>query len=197
MGIDNAKQGKLIYHLTKLSNLDSILKNGLLPRRYIIDNKIVFEDVADKEIISKRSLLGLDIYTPFHFHPYSSFDVAVKNTYSNEEFIYLCLLRSNAEYNEFKILPRHPLNMEECILMNYSEGFEAIDWDTMQCKGREDDYAKKVKMAECLTELRIPVELFQCIYVKDKKTKKIVENKLKEYGITKKPPYVDDTMPWV
>ncbi len=196
MGIENVKNGKLIYHLTKLSNLDSILKYGLLPRRAVIDNSIVFDDVANKDIISKRSLLGLDIYTPFHFHPHSSFDIAVKNTYSNEKFMYLCLLRSDAEYNKFKILPRHPLNMEECNLMDYSDGFEAIDWDTMQCKGREDDYAKKVKMAECLTELTIPMECFQSIYVKDEESKKLVENKLKEHGITEKPPYVD-IMPWV
>lgn len=32
MGIENVKQGKLIYHLTKLSNLDSILELVLLPR---------------------------------------------------------------------------------------------------------------------------------------------------------------------
>lgn len=196
MGIENVKNAKLIYHLTKLSNLDSILQYGLLSRRYIIDNSIVFDDVANKDIISKRSLLGLDKYTPFHFHPYSAFDIAVKNKYSNEKFMYLCLLRSDAEYNKFKILPRHPLNMEECNLMDYREGFKAIDWDTMRCKGRDDDYAKKVKMAECLTDLKIKIESIHNIYVKDEESKKLVESKLKEYGITKKPPYVD-IMPWV
>ncbi|GAA0753545.1 DarT ssDNA thymidine ADP-ribosyltransferase family protein [Clostridium sartagoforme] len=196
MGIKDTKKGKLIYHLTKLSNLDSILENGLLPRKTIIEEKMAFGDVANHEIISKRTELGLDIYTPFHFHPYSSFDVAVKNTYENEDFIYICISRSDAEYNNFKILPRHPLNMEECKLMDYAEGFEAIDWDTMHSKGRDDDYAKKVKMAECLTELTVPVECFQCIYVKDDETKKLVEKKLKDHGITEKPPYVD-VMPWV
>ncbi|WP_297417309.1 DarT ssDNA thymidine ADP-ribosyltransferase family protein [Clostridium sp.] len=196
MGINNVKQGKLIYHLTKLSNLDSILEYGLLPRKTIVEKNIGFSDVANQEIISKRTELGLDIYTPFHFHPYSSFDVAVKNTYGNEVFIYICISRSDAEYNEFKILPRHPLNMEECKLMDYKEGFDNIDWDTMQSKGREDDYAKKVKMAECLTELAVPANVFQCIYVKDDETKNIVEKKLKDHGITDKPPYVD-VMPWV
>lgn len=196
MAISNVKQGKLIYHLTKLSNLDSILEYGLLPRKTIIEEKVAFSDVANHEIISKRTELGLDIYTPFHFHPHSSFDIAVKNTYVNEVFIYICISRSDAEYNEFKILPRHPLNMEECKLMDYKEGFESIDWDTMQSKGREDDYAKKVKMAECLTELIVPANIFKCIYVKDEETKKIVEKKLKDHGITEKPPYVD-SMPWV
>lgn len=196
MGIKDTKQGKLIYHLTKLSNVDSILEHGLLPRKTIIQEKLAFGDVANHEIISKRTELGLDIYTPFHFHPYSSFDVAVKNTYENEEFIYICISRSHAEYNNFKILPRHPLNIKECKLMDYAKGFESIDWYTMHSKGRDDDYAKKVKMAECLTELTVQVECFQCIYVKNDEIKRLVEKKLKEHGITKKPPYVD-VMPWV
>lgn len=77
MGIENVKQGKLIYHLTKLSNLDSILELGLLPREDMLKKNISFDDVANKEIITKRSMLGLNKYTPFHFHPFSSFDVAV------------------------------------------------------------------------------------------------------------------------
>lgn len=195
MGIKDTKQGKLLYHLTKLSNLDSILKHGLLPRKTVIDEMLPFSDVANQEIISKRTELGLDIYTPFHFHPYSSFDVAVKSTYSDENFIYICVSRVNAQQNKFKILPRHPLNMEECRLMDYDEGFESIDWNTMHSIGRDDDYAKKVKMAECLTDLRIPVNVMQCICVKDCETKLLVEQKLREYGRTEKPPYIN-IKPW-
>ncbi|MDY4544347.1 MAG: DarT ssDNA thymidine ADP-ribosyltransferase family protein [Bacilli bacterium] len=196
MGIENVKQGKLIYHLTKLSNLDSILELGLLPRENMLKKNISFDDVANKEIITKRSMLGLNKYTPFHFHPFSSFDVAVKNTYNNENFIYICLLRKVARNNGFKILPRHPLNMDECILMDYDEGFQAIDWDIMQEKGLDDDNAKQIKMAECLTDLIVPVNCFQCIYVKNEEIKEIVEKKLKEHGVERKPPFVD-IMPWV
>lgn len=28
----SAKQGKLLYHLTRLDNMESIIKNGLMPR---------------------------------------------------------------------------------------------------------------------------------------------------------------------
>ena len=69
MGIETAKTGKLLYHLTKLSNLESIIQQGMLPRKYILENGIRFGDIADGQIISKRQELGLDIYTPFHFHP--------------------------------------------------------------------------------------------------------------------------------
>ena len=89
MGIEIAKNQNLLYHLTKLSNLKSIINHGMLPRRKVMEQRIQFGDIADAQIISKRQELGLDIYTPFHFHPYSAFDVAVKHTYQNEDMIYM------------------------------------------------------------------------------------------------------------
>ena len=194
MGIENTKSGKLLYHLTKLDNLDSILENGLVSRKLVKDNNVVFSDVANQEIITKRTQLGLDEYVPFHFHPYSAFDVAVKSTYS-EEFIYICITREFAKYNKFVILPTHPLTIEECELLEYDEGFNTIDWDTMQTPGTIDDYSKHIKMAECLTNLKIPASHFHCIYVKSEETKTLVEAKLKAKGINFPPPYVN-TQVW-
>ena len=116
MGLESAKNGKLIYHLTKLDNLESIIEHGLMSRKALKESGIEFGDVADSEIISKRTELGLDIYTPFHFHPYSSFDVAVKNKFSDIDFIYVCIHRDRAKEYNFKVLPKHPLSVKECEL---------------------------------------------------------------------------------
>jgi len=197
MAIGNIKKGKLLYHLTRLSHLDSILEHGLISRKLVKDNDVRFFDIADSEIISKRTELGLDEYTPFHFHPYSSFDVAVKSTYEDEDFMYICITRELAKHNKFKILPRHPLNNEDNYqLYDYEEGFEAIDWDTMHTLGTEDRYTKNVKMAECLTSLIVPAKLFHCIYVKNEETRSVVRNKLQSKGIIKTPPFVD-IGPWL
>lgn len=102
MGIETAKNQNLLYHLTKLSNLESIIKYGMLPRRKVMEQGLQFGDIADKQIISKRQELGLDIYTPFHFHPYSAFDVAVKHTYQNEDMIYLCISRKKHSVKTIK-----------------------------------------------------------------------------------------------
>ena len=175
MGLEGVRDKKLLYHLTKLDNMEMIINYGLLPRRFLLEQNMLFGDVADPRIISKREELGLDKYTPFHFHPYSAFDVAVKNTYSTDEFVYICIRRALAEFNNFKILIKHPLSQQECILYNYADGMKNIDWDTMERAGETDEYSRNVKMAECLIDKCIPAELFQCVYVKDIETQQYIE----------------------
>lgn len=48
--------------------------------------------------------------------------------------IYLCFDRELAKLNHFKILPIHPLSLDECVLYEYDEGFQKIDWDTLMEK---------------------------------------------------------------
>lgn len=187
------EDGKLLYHLTKLSNLDSIIENGLVSRRILESEEMDFGDVADPNIMSKRKEFGLDRYVPFHFHPYSSFDVAVKNAHSGE-FIYICITRALASANDFLILPKHPLSIQEVKLYSYDEGIEKIDWDAMESSSTESDYIKNVRMAECLTDKIIPVGCFQSIAVRNKAVKKNVEDMLKAVKGSK--PFVD-IQPWL
>lgn len=190
MGIETAKNQNLLYHLTKLSNLKSIIDHGMLPRRKVIEQRLGFGDIADAQIISKRQELGLDIYTPFHFHPYSAFDVVVKHKYQNEDMIYLCITRRKAQLDNYKILPKHPLSVSECQLYNYEEGFEKIDWETLQEKNRLDGYAKQVKMAECLTEKTIYINEFYCMYVKSDIIRDKVIRILNDNGVDFPPPNI-------
>ncbi len=196
MGLEGVKNKKLLYHLTKADNMDMIVNHGLLPRKFLLEHKMIFSDVADSQIIRKREELGLDIYIPFHFHPYSAFDVAVKNTYSTEKFVYICIRRALAEFNDFKILAKHPLSQQECVLYNYLDGIENIDWDTMEMTGVTDEYSRNVKMAECLTNKCIPAELFQCVYVPDMETKQYIEELFQNRGISEQPPYVSIQAKW-
>ena len=195
MGIDTVKTGKLLYHLTDIHNLDSIFENGLLPRKYVLNKGIGFIDIADHNIIDKRTRLGLDKYTPFHFHPYSAFDVAVKSNGNAQHMVYLCIDRLTAKENAFLILPRHPLSGNEYKLYNYEEGFNKIDWNVMMELGREDSYAKEVKMAECLTDKKIPINCFACLYVASEDVKKEVEKMLRSHKISN-PPYVNVQSVW-
>ena len=196
MGLENVKSGKLLYHLTELKNLESIIRFGLIPRKVLLENTVTFEDIANPEIIVKRERLGLDEYIPFHFHPYTAFDLAVKKQHANDEMMYICIRRELARRNNFKVLPKHPLSLEDCQLYDYEEGFKRIDWDTMAKVELTDPDSKQTKMAECLSAKVIPVDCFQCFYVPSEQSKEFAENTLRAYGIKFPPPFVNVMPQW-
>lgn len=190
MGLENTRNKKLLYHLTALENMNSIIQFGLMSRKKVNEMKITYNDVADYEILDKRELFGLDSYVPFHFHPYSAFDVAVKRSNPETKFIYITIRRELAQMAEFKVLAKHPLSLDECILYDYEEGIKQIDWDTLEQAGGTDSYSRNVKMAECLSTKAIPASLIQCVYVPDDWTKGYVEQLFWDKGICEQPPYV-------
>ena len=196
MGLENVKSGKLLDQLSELKNLESIIRFGLIPRKVRLENTVTFEDRANPEIIVKRERLGLDEYIPFHFHPYTAFDLAVKKQHANDEMMYICIRRELARRNNFKVLPKHPLSLEDCQLYDYEEGFKRIDWDTMARVGLTDPDSKQTKMAECLSAKVIPVDCFQCFYVPSEQSKEFAENTLRAYGIKFPPPFVNVMPRW-
>ncbi|HFI0235844.1 TPA: DarT ssDNA thymidine ADP-ribosyltransferase family protein [Streptococcus suis] len=164
------KDGKLLYHLTHIENLDSIIKYGLLSRKMACD--LIAMDVADSEILEERQFNRLDDFVLFHFYPNTAFDNAVRYKHGAENFIYITVYRTYAESNGFQIVPRHPLNgsFERC---NYKEGMKKIDWEIMEKPMKEiesDDqpHAKQVKMAECISEEPINPNDFAYIYCNER-----------------------------
>lgn len=190
---------KTLYHLTKLDNLDNILEYGLISRKLLMDNGLDFEDVADSKIINFRSEMNLEHYVPFHFYPHTPFDWIVQNNNPDSDFIYICISKEIAEYNNFNIIPMHPLSMNPFHIYGYNEGIEAINWDLMNKRDYNDPECKSVCMAECITNLIVPYKAFQSIAVKNSDIKKIVENKIRRYkeknNITKTI-YIDERPSW-
>ena len=82
------KDGKLLWHLTPLKNLESIFQNGLLSRKKLAEMKENFLDVADHDILDSRSKFGLEHYIPFHFMQKTPFAGGVMKKHKDEEFIY-------------------------------------------------------------------------------------------------------------
>ncbi len=164
----NIRGKKLLYHLTHIDNLDSIIENGLLSRNQVIQRGGINQDIANPDILESRQLNHLDDYVLFHFHPNTAFDNAVRYKYGAENFVYITVYRSYAEENGFQIVPRHPLN-GEFELCNYNEGMNRIDWEAMERRMNEIDptnqgYAKEVKMAECISSTPILPHDFAYIY---------------------------------
>lgn len=189
----DVKEKKLLYHLTRIDNLESIIQYGLLPRNALLNSPASFYDVADPQIIRER---GLGAYIPFHFHTKSAFDYAVAARLGGwEKLIYLCVTREYARQQGFKIIPAHPLttqNISNLSLMDYDAGLAAIDWKLMECDCFDRNDVKQVRMAECLTNVRIPFKDFRCIFYLTPDQKDKIEALFQKMGITYWPPFIND-----
>lgn len=170
----NIRGKKLLYHLTHIDNLDSIIENGLSSRNQAIQRELLNKDIANHDILESRQLNHLDDYVLFHFSPYTAFDNAVRYEHGAENFVYITVYRRYAEENGFQIVPRHPLN-GEFELCDYNEGMNIIDWETMERRMNEiaptnQGYAKEVKMAECISSEPILPQNFAYIYCNERYT---------------------------
>lgn len=175
------EEGKLLYHQTALKNLPSIIENGLLSRAQMISNSLGFIDVADPNIIEGRKVSGLENYVPFHFHPRTAFDYAIRGSHPNEIFIYLTIKRDYARAVGAHILPAHPLSNQQPSIYPYDEGFAKIDWDVMEITQDKAGYNPQVRMAECLFVSPISIEKLFSIDVPDEHSQKAVKELLERY----------------
>lgn len=129
------QEGKLLYHLTSIDNLENILSNGLLSRKDAIDKNLIKDDVADSKIITKRKELGIDGCIPFHFYSLTPFAGAVLKDFKNKgkNFCYIAITREFAKEQEFKICTAHPLSEHpKAEIKSYGDGFQSIDWENAE-----------------------------------------------------------------
>lgn len=185
----NIRSGKLLYHLTKIDNLESILNTGLLSRRDLEESNKKFKEISDKSIVKLSKDLQLDKFVPFHFSPYTSFDNVDREKFS-DNLIYICVDRECAKKNDFKIIPRKADNFKEVDLLSFNEGIEEIEWKYMgKCYDCNDEI-REIRGAECVTENNVSVDDVFGIYVKSQETGKKVRQLLKKKNI-KADIYVD------
>lgn len=161
MTMPDIKDQKLLYHLTSIKNIGSILSDGLKPRAELQN----FEDVADSEIIANRQHLLLGNYVPFHWFARNPFDGRVQADRPDELFVLITVQRTLAASRNWKVIPRHPLAAGNIELMDYSEGYAAIDWDLMNKRDYHDPHCKSICMAECLSPTAVSPNDFFSIFV--------------------------------
>ena len=169
------KEGKLLYHLTHIDNMASILCNGLLPRNTLEGN---FIDTADPDIIAGRHEFNVDLgnYIPFHFFVKNPYDGAVCKKRGAENMVIISIYRPDQKCDGFFIIPKHPLSRSPDFLP-YDEGFEKVSWDLME-SGDNRDYSnpiiKTACMAECDVDRPISVDEFAYVYVKTERARDFI-----------------------
>ncbi len=94
------KNKKLLYHVTALENLASIIEFGLLSRVDAEAKGLLKSDVADNDIIRKRRELGILNSVPFHF--FEPFTDCIFKRYRGTTFVTVAITRSFAEANDME-----------------------------------------------------------------------------------------------
>jgi hypothetical protein len=173
------KDQKLLYHLTDLTNLESILKNGLLPRSQLSN----FVDVADSDIVIKRQSQNLQDYVPFHFFSKNPFDLAAQLSNKKNIFILIAVRRDHAEANNWQVIPHHPLANETTNKMDYIKGIESIDWELMDQRDYSNTKCKSVCMAECLSPATVLASQFFKIFTPNEEIDQQVHKSMKSVNI--------------
>lgn len=169
---------KLLYHLTQVDNLPSIIRHGLLSRAYLAARSLSYSNVANPEILEGRSHYGLDVYVPFHFITRNPFDYAVVRNHPNARFCILAVRRVFAAQNNWLIIPRHPLaEGSSPEVLSWEDGFNRIEWNQLDREDRNfdtDDSCKKACMAEALSPTAIAFSDISFIFVPTETTAEIV-----------------------
>ncbi|MBL8616325.1 MAG: DUF4433 domain-containing protein [Deltaproteobacteria bacterium] len=160
------RNNKQVYHLTKLANLPSIIRHGLMSRADLSRSHMSFADVADPEIIAERQGQSLEIFVPFHFVSRSPFDYAVVNREPNEDYLVLGVDREFARSNGWLVFPRHPLSWKQPPV-EWDEGLAAIDWDRIDKGGdwKLDNDLQQSMMAEALSPATVLIGDIATIFV--------------------------------
>jgi len=175
------KDKKLLYHMTDIRNLDSILNNGLKPRADVEQ----FVDIADPDIVAARGKFELDQCVPFHFYAPTPFAGRVQLAHPETSFVFITVRRAVAESNGWLIVPNHPLDNSKPETTSYTAGFERIDWSRMQQRDYKDPASKKACMAECLAPGVVPNRKFSSFFVKDEADREIVQKLLTASSLTR------------
>ena len=163
------KEGKLLYHMTRLENMPSILEHALLSRKQAEERRLLSMDIADHEILAERenfwSPRPLSEYVPFHFFVKNPFDGRVCRQYGSENMVIIAITREWAQsLSSSYIVTAHPLHPSaQCL--PYNEGYDAIDWFALESRDYYNNDTKQKCMAECLIPDGVAPEEFACIYV--------------------------------
>ena len=176
------RDGKLLYHLTSIENLGAIFQHGLQSRAALAGSD--FQDVADTDILDSRKIHGLEAFVPFHFFAKNPFDYGVQRSRPDQRLVLITVRRDTAKANNWQIVPQHPLAEEGYKILNYPEGFVAIDWPLIAQRDYDCRECKVACMAECLSPNTVLADKFFSIYVKNEADRKTVSELAKQHAVT-------------
>ena len=182
-------QGKLLYQMTSLYNIPSIIEHGIISRKMLESTRIPFNDICSYNVSENRkhSQLGLSAYVSFHFFPRTLFEKSACNRigYDNLAIISIYRPKNSEKVNQYKIIPTHPLSGGNHQLFTYKNGIQKVRWNILDDYDAYDhkyDYTNNMTrcatMAECLVPQKVEPDEIAWIFVYNEKGKRYLLSKL-------------------
>lgn len=182
-----------LYYITHVKNVESILKEGILSHKRIVDEGLVFERIYNPEVVCRREGITVPdgrslwdfanlyfqarnpmLFTVIRNNPLATIAViGVDRSVLDRNDVYITT--GNAAHSQTEILPA---SERKRILPDILNNINRIYWN-------EVDGSKRTIMAECLVPDSIPPTYIRSIYFADYTSKKQAEQTLS------KPAHID------
>ncbi|GAA0427767.1 toxin-antitoxin system toxin DarT [Lentibacillus halophilus] len=189
----------LLYHITHVANLPSILEQGRLQSHLIIQqHELPYEDVANLDVQSRRKKTkisggmggSLHDYIPFYFESRSPmlYSLLYKPNVNQNDMIYFMTNIQTIVDNElpFVFTDAHAIRRLSNVYTDLSN-LDKIDWDVMKSAywndTNEDMSRKARRQAEFLVYCHVPLSACLGFAVYDKETKEKVEQMLTDVDV--------------
>ena len=188
---------KLLFHMTHVDNLASILRNGQLKSySQLFHDNTSYRDIAAQDVQSRRAGTRVPIqpggflhdYVPFYFAGRSPMLYVVKNSGTpQKDLIYLM---TNTEKIASSKLPFVYTDGHAIMFLssfyNSLDDLDCIDWDVMDSEYWNDtvDFPdrKRKRQAEFLIHQALPLQYITGIATYNTATKLNVEELVQDYG---------------
>lgn len=195
MEIPYKHRGRYFYHFTHISNIDSIIENGLLSTNEKYSKSIGHTDLANEDIQTRRSQMDVPCspfgkihdYVPFYFTTRNPMLLGVlhRKNIDQQLIVFIAisidkLLEENVIFTDASANKAYPPNF-----YNAPESLEQLNWDLIDSSkwGRGIEQELNHRMAEVLVHKKVPVEWIDSFIVYNDICKKEIKRIFLKHGL--------------
>jgi hypothetical protein len=178
------------YHLTHISNLQSIVENGILSRNKLISDGIKLKDISNSDIQSKRmrpeAIYGRMIhdYVPLYINPKNPFLASSRVRDANNKLALIEVYPHILVQHENTLFSDGNAAEKETNFFGKKDDLEHVNWTLLQNGKWNEEDSKRIMCSEVLIPDCIHRTYIQKIYIRNTDyLEEVMRTKLNSGGI--------------
>ena len=167
-----------LYHMTHKSNLENIIKNGLLSHNIAHSQGLIKTDISDEKVNDRRS--KIHNFVPFYINPKNPMLYKRKNIQS--EIIILCIDRKI--FQESSKFTDGNAASSSTKFYSHIKDLEKLNWSIINSNYWNDFIdGKRIRCAEILIANEVKIESIKKFFCFNSETEDYVKNKVEYFEI--------------